>query len=165
MNIWISDVLPSASHCIVFPILPQFHRNKLIRIINSQTALPLIIYLYTFMQACRPFQECSHAHIKSTLAAPVWYTFVHSSVTYHLPVGFWTSLLLKLCDLAANTAAKNGTQEAECVSISEKEEKGSNRCNACTAGCPVYSMFSHEGECRSMFSFFKKMVSTIKQDA
>ena len=39
------------------------------------------------------------------------------SVTYHLPPDFWTSLLLKLCDLAVHTVAQKNTAPRRSSSV------------------------------------------------
>lgn len=53
------------------------------------------------------------------------------SVTYHLPLDFWTSLLLKLCDLAVHTVKvqkKNPVEVIQCVCLCEAE--GERQCAA-----------------------------------
>lgn len=86
-----------------------FHGNKLGRVCNCQNTLPPIMlqalcYLTDFF--CEIEKELRlNFHFDSSYTHTHVHT-VHSrlSVTYHLPLGFWTSLLLKLCDLAAHTA-------------------------------------------------------------
>lgn len=74
----------------------------------------------------RPMAICSNVHLVPSNQRALIRDL--RSVTYHLPLDFWTSLLLKLCDLAVHTVKvqekKTWRSSSVCV-YARQREKGS----------------------------------------
>lgn len=138
MNIWISDVVP------VFSSLSPPRKQTWAHMeLSKHTATH---HIYVNLHASALVFSSALTKYALWLLQPDThtYTFIHSllSVTYHLPLDFWTSLLLKLCDLAVHTVAqKTAPRRSSGVCAREKVRKASGRDTACTVHYTVQCVF------------------------
>lgn len=127
--------------------------------LSKHTAtLHIHVYLHAFLESMKVNIHFDSSNLTHTHTCT--HTFMDSllSVTYHLPLDFWTSLLFKLCDLAVHTVEQKtqnpGQEVIECVCVCKKE-----------GGKAVHALYSinYVSVCAACFCLC--MLSTIKQVA
>lgn len=120
MNIWISDVM---TFILWHHLLSFSHGN--------------VVTCKTCVCAC----VCVYIHLDRR-------TFICRllSVTYQLPLEFWTSLPLTLCDLAVHIAApkiQNIGSRRTSVCVSEMGYARTARCTSCFCACRMFVHVKH----------------------